>query len=189
MKISDKEIIDGFIANDPKVIKRFWVGQCTPMFKYIIFKKVFNPQAESEEFINDLYLYLQEKEWSKLLQFDYRSKLTTWLSVVATRFFIKKNNDLLIEKQRVIPLNEKSRNDTGYDPVKKMLIKMDIHNALERMPNARYREILRDLYIHEMEPEAVAIKLNITLANLYNIKHRAIQQIAEIFKNEYGYGQ
>jgi len=177
---SDREIIDGLLSNDRQMVHHFFYVKCRPIIGYII-GKVFNHQAEKDELVSELYLLLRENDWYKLRQFDFRSKLTTWLSVVSTRHFIKKR-DLLIENGR-----ENTPIERGYDPLKDMLIKMDIHHMLYKMPNARYRELLRDFFIQDMEPEAIAKKMNVTLANFYNLKHRAIQQIAEILKKEVGY--
>ena len=177
---SDKELVAGLIGNDNRIVNFFFYQKCGAMIGYII-SKIYRHQAEKDELVNDLYLYLQENDWHKVRQFDFRSKLTTWVSVVATRYFIKKRN-LVIENHELNPLKE-----NGYDPLKEMLIKMDIHNALERMPNKRYSELLRDLYINDMEAEKVAEKMNVTIANFYNLKHRAIQQITQIMKKEDGY--
>lgn len=183
-KYTDKEIVDGLIANDENIIRHFFLEKCAPMLGYII-KKVYAYRVERDELVSELFIYLQENNWHKLRQFDFRSKLTTWLSVVAVRFFIKKRN-LLIESDEKNTLIDQIK-ESGYDPVKDMFIKMDVRHALERMPNARYREVLYEWFINGMEPEELADRMNITLANLYNLKLRAVQQIAEIIKKEEGY--
>lgn len=180
MTITDKEIIEGLIANDEQVTRYFFFEKCTPMLRYII-NAIFVNRVEKDELVNELYIYLQEDNWRKLRKFDYRSKLITWLSIVATRFFLKKH-DLLIENNDINALI-----DNGYDPLKKLLIKMDVHHLLERMPNARYREVIHALYIDDMEPRTVANKLGVTIDNLYNIKSRALQQFSQIIKKEDGY--
>ena len=180
-KYSDKEIIDGLLANDPQMISYFFNETCTPLISHII-GNVYKRQIDKYELISELYIYLKDNDWRRLRQFDHHSKLTTWLWIVAMRFFLKKKRTLLIENTEPGTLIEK-----GYDPVKSLIIEMDMQCMLEKMPNARYREMLRELFIKDQEPKEVAAKMNITLDVLYNVKHRALQQIAEIMKKE-GYG-
>ena len=151
------------------------------MIVYII-GKIYDYRVEKDEIISELYIHIQEDNWHKLRQFDFRSKLTTWISVVASRFFIKKRNSL---KKNI---GEDAMIEKGYDPFKSMILKMDMENTLENMQNRRYRDVLFDLFVEDMEPEEVAEKMKITVANLYNLKHRALQQFAKILKKETGYG-
>ena len=88
---SDKEIVDGILRNDSKIIEYFFFNRCSPMFAFII-SKIFNNRAEKDELVNELFLYLNQNDWYKIRQFDFKSKLTTWVSVVAVRFFIRKKN-------------------------------------------------------------------------------------------------
>lgn len=94
MKFTDKQLVEGMLANNEKIIRYFLFEACTPMLGFII-KNIFDYKVARDELINELYLYLSEDSWHKLRQFDYRSKLTTWLSVVAIRFFQKKRDELI----------------------------------------------------------------------------------------------
>ena len=73
--ISDRELVDRLLIGDEEIVR------------YLFFDKY--------ELINELYLYLQSDNWYKLRQFDFRSKLTTWLTVVAVRFFQKRKGVLM----------------------------------------------------------------------------------------------
>lgn len=54
---------------------------------------------------------------------------------------------------------------------------IDVRQALNRMPNMRYRMVIQQLDLYEVEPEILAKEMNITVANLYNIHRRALQQL------------
>lgn len=54
---------------------------------------------------------------------------------------------------------------------------MDVHNGLAKIPNPRYRMVIQQLDLCEVEPEELAKEMNITIANLYNIHRRALQQL------------
>ena len=62
--------------------------------------------------------------------------------------------------------------------------KIDIEHLLTAMSNERYVYVIRRLILEDMAPEDLAAEMNITTANLYNIKKRAIQQMTLIVINE-----
>lgn len=60
-------------------------------------------------------------------------------------------------------------------------IAIDVNAVLLRMPNQRYAEIIRLLLIEGYAPHDVADILDIRVANVYNLKHRAITQFTELY--------
>lgn len=64
---------------------------------------------------------------------------------------------------------------------------MDLHNALAKMPNVRYRKVIEVLDLQEVRPEILAEEMNVTVDNLYNIHRRALVQLRLIMgrKEEY----
>ncbi len=178
MKFSDREIINGILSNDTKIIQYFWFEHCTLMFHYIIYN-VFDRRVEKNELINELYLYLQENNWQKLRQFNYRSRLTTWMQVVAIRFFQKKRTELIENKSSEPLIIEKAENNE-----EQIHQRLDVENLISRLSNERYRFVTQKLILEDMEPQSVADEMGITVDNLYNIKRRALMQLKEIIKNE-----
>lgn len=87
--MTDKEIVDGIIMGKEEIIKYFFFTKCSRLFTYIILS-IFGGKADKNELLNELFLYLAQDEWKKLKEFDFRSSLLTWISVVAVRFFTKK---------------------------------------------------------------------------------------------------
>ena len=68
--------------------------------------------------------------------------------------------------------------------------KEDMKGLLGSMPNLRYAFVIKRLIIDDMEPELLAKEMHITMANLYNIKKRAIQQLTQVaLKDFYHYGK
>ena len=55
-----------------------------------------------------------------------------------------------------------------------------MREALDRMPNARYRQLLTDLYYGRRSPWILAEEMGITLPNFYNLHRRAINQLRTI---------
>lgn len=170
---TDEQIINGILSNDHQMIEYFFFKKCKSLFAYII-QSVFDYQIDEKTLVSELYIYLQTNDWYKLKQFDYRSKLSTWTSVVAVRYFQKKR-EMLIESGTSQTLYGKT--DCGFNPnfcVERMI---DIHDALNKMQNARYRYVIEMLDLKEMRPDVLAEQMNVTVDNLYNIHRRALMQL------------
>lgn len=180
---SDQQIVEGILANDEQMIQHFFFKQCKPLFTYII-HSIFDGNVERNELINELFLYLKHNDWHKVRQFDYRSQLTTWVSVVAIRFFQKKRAQL-IENVPLETLYE--QNTIWQDMHISQDHRMDVRKAIEQMPNERYRKVIIELELNEREPEEVAKELNITIDNLYNLRRRARLQLRTIMLRKEDY--
>ena len=53
-----------------------------------------------------------------------------------------------------------------------------MERLLATMKNRRYVQLIRDLVFEDREPEEVAGRMGITVANLYNIKRRALTDLS-----------
>lgn len=171
--MSDSEIVNGILNGDEKVIRFFFFDQCSKLFSYIILA-IFGGRAEKNELMNELFLYLAKNDWHKLREFDFRSSLLTWISVVAVRFFTKKRN-LLIEKESTEALIKEEIMD--FEDLTRTIIKIDLEMAINNMSNKRNKEIIIRLDIDEIPYETVAKDLGVTVSNLYNIHRRALAQL------------
>ena len=54
---------------------------------------------------------------------------------------------------------------------------IDLEQLFDNMSNKRYVYVIRRLVLEDWEPEQLAKEMNITTANLYNIKRRAMSQL------------
>lgn len=182
-KYDDHQLIAAILDNNNEVIDYFFNVKCSGLFAYIL-DNVFSKRIDKRELTQELYLYLANNDWHKVRQFDFRSKLMTWVSVVAIRFFQKKR-ETLIETASNITLNDKmwKENIAGTSIEEKM----DLHFALQKMSNTRYRTVIECLDLKDVSPEALAKQMNIKVDNLYNIHRRALMQLRLIMgrKEEY----
>lgn len=71
------------------------------------------------------------------------------------------------------------RNQTA-DTVKEMTAEGDLERLFIKMPNKRYVYVIRRLVLEDWEPEQLAQEMNVTTANLYNIKRRAMAQLTKV---------
>lgn len=183
--MNEKEIINGLIAKDGAVTQDFFFVKCRPLF-YSVMKQVFDYEVKYDEMVNELYVYLMENDAFKLRNFQYRSSIYQWLKILAIRFFIKKRARMIDDNSNETPYGEQVKtvdNESGKDA------QYDLERLFEAMPTKRYVEVIRRLVLEDCEPEVLAQEMNITTANLYNIKRRSIAQLTRIALNdikEYG---
>lgn len=170
----DHALVDGILNNDRRLIEYFFNKKCSNLFGYIIINVFDNNVADEKELANELFLYLAKNDWHKVRQFDFRSKLMTWVTVVAVRFFQKKR-ELLMEKTSPSALNDKMWQDHSAGIT--IDRRVDMRTALQQMPNARYRKVIEVLDLQDVRPELLAEEMNITVDNLYNIHRRALVQL------------
>lgn len=180
---TDRQLVDGLINNDIKLIEYFFNKKCSGLFGYILVN-VFDGNIDKQDLLQELFWYLAKNDWYKVRQFDFRSKLMTWVTVVAVRFFQKKREEL-IEKSTPLTLNDKMWQEQNY--VISIDQRMDLCNVLERMPNIRYRKVIKALDLQDVRPEILAREMNVTIDNLYNIHRRALLQLRLIMGRKEDY--
>ena len=183
--MTDQEIIQGLVARDNRVTEDFFFVRCRPLFMSVM-KHVFDYEVEYDEMVNELYIYLMEDDAAKLRNFQYRSSVYMWLKILAIRFFIKKRGRMIDDRSQETPYDgnlkiAKVESDSSAGD--------DLERLFEAMPNKRYVYVIRKLILDDWDPEQLAKEMNITTANIYNIKRRAMAQLTRIALNdikEYG---
>lgn len=177
---SDKQIVDGIVHNDRKMIEYFFCRKCSNLFSYITVS-MFDRQINTNELVSELFLYFAKDNWYKLKQFDYRSSLLTWTSVVSIRYFQKKRNQL-IENYSTATLLSNFKETINSSCLQERQI--DVMNAIKKMKNNRYKEVIYALDIQEISPETYAKEKGISVSNLYNLHHRALIQLKSLMHKE-----
>lgn len=180
---TDKQLVEGLIGNDKPIIEYFFCKKCSRLFSYIVYS-IYSGMATLNELVNEFYLYIAADNWKKVRQFDFRSKLMTWIGVVAIRFFQKKR-ELLIENFSSEPQIERTNLFGSYNMIIDETI--DVRQAIKRIQNARYRMVIEQLDLHDVAPEDLAKNMGITVDNLYNIHRRALLQLKLIMVRKEDY--
>ena len=187
--MTEPEIIEGLLARDNSISYDFFYSFKEKSFRPLltnILKYVFSYQVEYEEAVSEFYAYLMEDDGRRLRQIENRNTLFGWLKVSATRYFIKKR-DNLIENRSQEALIDKTAKEVYADDNAKETARKDVMTILFWMKNRRYAYVLRQLIINDVEPEELAKEMNITVANLYNIKRRAMVEFTETAKKDVRY--
>ena len=183
--MTDRGIIQGLIARDNRVTKEFFFGSCHPLFLSIM-KLVYNYEVDYDEMVNELYVYLMEDDAEKLRNFQYCSSVYQWMKILSIRFFIKKRERMIEDKSKETLYDMKT---TQCIVTENVSAEGDVKRLLSRMNNKRYVFVIQRLILEDGEPEQLAEEMNITTANLYNIKRRAMAQLTRVALNdikEYG---
>ncbi len=183
--MTDQEIIKGLIARDSRITEDFLFVKCRPLF-YSVMKLVFSYEVDYDEMVNELYIYLMEDDAAKLRNFQYRSSVYQWLKVLSIRFFVKKRSRLIEDKSGETLYDKQEQVEAGNTD---SIAKHDLERLFQSMPTKRYVYVIRRLILENCEPEVLAREMNITIANLYNIKRRSVAQLTRIALNdinEYG---
>lgn len=174
--MTDQEIIQGLIARDNRVTEEFFFVKCRPLF-FSVMKLVFDHEVEYDEMVNELYVYLMEDDAVKLRKFEYRSSVYLWLKITAIRFFIKRKFQMIEDESQETPYDGHC---ATIAPESDTSAEGDLERLFLAMPTKRYVHVIRRLILEDWEPEQLAIEMNITTANLYNIKRRAIVQLTRV---------
>lgn len=142
--------------------------------------EVFRGNVDFDELVSELYIYLSRDNWTKFDGFDGKNgcRLRTWMIPVAWRYFISIRERLL--KTEKIDDNSGVIKDSIRDDLR-IQIAIDVNAVLSRMPNQRYAEIIRLLLIEGYASQDVADMLDMKVENIYNLKHRAINQFIELY--------
>ncbi|MBR6544684.1 MAG: sigma-70 family RNA polymerase sigma factor [Alistipes sp.] len=175
--MTDIEIRDALLRGDEEVTMKFFFTECKPLF-YNIIRRTFSYDVDYDECINEFYIHIMENNGKRLRQFrgDRENSIFKWIMVVAIRYFIKNRNQV-IDNNSKAPLNKKKDVELMCNTESSVDAKIDVTTLLEKLPNKRYALVIRRLVLEDAEPEVVAEELGISVANLYNLKRRALAAI------------
>lgn len=168
MKLSD--------FNDEGIIVGLFYGELRGTLETIRFR-LFGGKVDYDEMVSEFYLFLAQDDWRRLRTFGARNgcSLKTWLSTVAWRFFYG-------SMRRFLNMSEGNRDyDLSYQPSRRIVSSIDIRTTLAVMPNRRYAEAVNLLIFRGYEAEEVAELWHTKVSNVYNIRHRAIDQFKKCY--------
>jgi hypothetical protein len=170
--LSDRELVDLLLANDQDAIEYLFFIRCNAMFAHIACS-VFQLQSCKEELITDFYFFLSENDWSRLRQFEFKSGLNTWLTVIAVRFFkkirISQTKMVAIDPQLIVETRKNETDD--YDIINEMS-RLELYKAIDRLSKPRERyALLADLT--GKRAEDIAAEMGCTVAAVYNLTKKA----------------
>ncbi len=182
--LSDRDLVSLLLANDQASIEYVFFHRCDGMFAHII-HSVLQSHGKKEELITELYLYLSENDWKRLRKFEFRSSLNTWLTVLAVRFFRKKQHvqtKFVVTDPQLIVETQKNETD-DYDIVREMT-RLELYKAIERLSKPRERYALL-AELTGKRTEEIADEMNCTVSAVYNLTKKARVELRTMMKEDY----
>lgn len=172
--MSDKELVDQLLANNPDAIVYFFYKKYIALFKYNANKISLN-HVNIRDLVDELFLSLYQDDWQKLRTYNCEYSLSAWITVVSYRFF-KKYKNSMIDLRGQITISDKLENETDtWMQQKSEIIKMDLMDAIEQIQNERDREIAKLIFVDDAEAKIVAEKFKLTIDYTYTVKNRIIK--------------
>ncbi len=181
--LSDRQLVDMLLANDEKVVEYMFFHRCDGMFSHII-NDVFQSQVKKEELITDFYLFLSADNWRRLRQFEFRSELNTWLTVVAIRFFGQKKASLQTKTEEFdAPLIEKVGQIPDDFDLFDEISRVELYEAIDKLPKSRERMALLG-ELAGKKAETIAEEMGCTVAAVYNLTKKARKTLKKRLKGK-----
>lgn len=170
--LSDRQLVDLLLTNDEKVVEYVFFHRCDGMFSHII-NDVFQSQVKKEELITDFYLFLSADNWRRLRQFEFRSELNTWLTVVAIRYFNQKKDEIQTNLGNLEEslMKEVCQIPDDFDIIDE-LSQVELYEAINQLPKHRERLALLGMLAGK-KAETIAEELGITVMAVYNLTKKA----------------
>lgn len=180
--LADDDYINGLKTGDPDITHGFFYDLCRYPLTDIT-RSLMGGTLDYDDVVNELYIYLSAENWRKLDTFRSANgcRLSSWVSVVAWRFFMQARQRLLHQASADMTEIEPQVPSTSSDI--DIEISIDVENTFAAMPNKRYVRLLRLMLIEGYDSAETAQRLETTVDNIYNLKRRAIQQFIAIYRD------
>ncbi|MBR6878346.1 MAG: sigma-70 family RNA polymerase sigma factor [Bacteroidales bacterium] len=181
-RLSDRQLVEMLLANDEEAVEYVFFHRCDGMFEHIVNSIL--PNGNKGELINEYYLYLREDDWRRLRQFEFRSGLNTWLTIVAIRFFNSKKslaqtNDKALNS---LPMDKAENVADDFDVYHEMS-RVELYDAINRLSKPRERLALLGELMGK-SAESIAEELGCTVAAVYNLTKKARKAVKKMMKGK-----
>ena len=179
--LTDQQIVALLLANDEEAVEYVFFHRCEAMFNHVL-NSVLKDCEKKEELIGELYVFLKENDWAKLRQFQFKSSLNTWLTVVAVRFFQKKRENQT-KNVPVEPLiiEETLKGEADEHDITDEMSRAELYQAIDNLSKPRERyALLATLAGHSAEE--IAADMQCTVAAVYNLTKKAKQELIQRLK-------
>lgn len=176
-QLSEQELLTRVAQQDPNAVEFFFFHKYRGIFDRLAFN-IFKNQIEVSELINEFYLYLQKDNWSKLKSFEGKSKFSTWLTVVASRFFFKKKESMTFQNEKIALHIDDFKNTLRADS-SATFTQFEVYDAVNQIQNPKYRcTLLAELQGFDTNEIARAMGTNV--GNIYNYRKRGKIALVEL---------
>ena len=196
----DLQIAKALIKRDNLVTRKYFYQQCYPLFKSI-YDNYYTDCTNCKEFIDEIYIVVlaPSKTTGKCQMENFRgeSTLASWIKTSCLYYCYAK-----YELKNRMPLYEPLPHSTEKDEEEDVfgdrkkdeflsnpidfsgMNRSDVEVLLNMMPNVRYRNIIRLLYLEQKTHKETAEALGMTIDNYYNKRILAEKQYRQVCRKE-----
>lgn len=197
----DLQIANSLINRDERVTRRYYYEQCYPLFKSI-YDNYYTDCSCCKEFMDEIYIVVlaPSKITGKCQMENFRgeSTLASWLKTAClyycyNRYELKKRmpayeplpHSERIEKDDDDVFADRNNHEELSNPIDfSGMNRADVEVLLSMMPNTRYRNIIRLLYLEQRTHRETAEALGMSMDNYYNKRILAERQYRQICGKE-----
>lgn len=197
----DLQIAKSLINRDERVTRDYYYKECYPLFKSI-YDNYYTDCKCCKEFMDEIYIVVlaPSKITGKCQMENFRgeSTLRTWLKTACLYYCYNKYElQKRLPPYERLPRNSEKKNedeDLFGDRSKQEELsnpidfndmnRADVEALLNMMPNIRYRNIIRLLYLEQKTHKEVAEALGMSMANYYNKRILAEKQYMQVCRKE-----
>lgn len=181
-RLTDRQLVEMLLANDEEAVEYVFFHRCDGMFEHIV--NTICPNGDKEELINEYYLYLREDDWRRLRQFEFRSGLNTWLTIVAIRFFnarqsVAQTNAKVLDSQSM----DKAKDVADDYDVYHEMSRVELYDAINRLSKPRERLALLGELMGK-SAESISQELGCSVAAVYNLTKKARRAVKKMMKGK-----
>lgn len=198
--LQDLQIAEALLNRDEQVTRKYFYQQCYPLFKSI-YDNYYTDCTCCKEFMDEIYIVVlaPSKTTGKCQMENFRgeSTLASWLKT-ACLYYCYNKYELKQRMPVYDPLphpTEKDEEDDVFSDRKKDeslsnpidfsgMNRSDVEVLLSMMPNIRYRNIIRLLYLEQKTHKETAEALGMTMDNYYNKRILAEKQYKQVCRKE-----
>lgn len=174
---NDEHLIRQLLAGNERAVNYVFYDHFTSLLRHNAAKAAGNKGVPYDDLVQELFLYLSANNWAQLRKYNPEMPFVNWFSVVSYRFF-KDFSRSMIDSSLKVPISNTSDHlFRQHESVDLFSLMGDVQRALAKLKPPRDRDILEALIIRDEEPEKVAVRHNVTVDNLYNIKRRALAKL------------
>ena len=199
----DLRTAQALIQRDELVTRNYFYRQCYPLFKSI-YDNYYTDCTNCKEFIDEIYIVVlaPSKTTGKCQMDNFRgeSTLASWIKTACLYYCY---NKFKLKPPIFEPLprasenkddddnvfSDRNKDDSLSNPIDfSGMNRADVEALLSMMPNTRYRNIIRLLYLEQKTHKEVAEALGMSMDNYYNKRILAEKQYKQVCRKEEYYG-
>ena len=179
--LDDRALVALLLDNNEEAIDYLFFHRCNDMFSHIV-HSVFQSQGKKEELVTEFYLYLRENDWKKLRNFEFRSGLNTWLTVVSVRYFKKiqqnQTKNVAVEPQL---FSEVLKDETDSYNIEDEMTRIELYKTIDKLSKPRERYALLAELAGKATDE-IAADMNCSASAVYNLTKRARMELKKLLR-------